>query len=133
MRSDAMKKGVQRIPHRALFKALGLTDEELSRPIIGVVCSSNEIIPGHAHLDTVAEAVKAGVRMAGGTPIEFPSIGVYLMGASGSPAGLNPDVFMAGPLMRVKSSWQRSLISTTWSLPVFRFAPLQSASACPTP
>lgn len=76
MRSDAMKKGVQRIPHRALFKALGLTDEELSRPIIGVVCSSNEIIPGHAHLDTVAEAVKAGVRMAGGTPIEFPSIGV---------------------------------------------------------
>lgn len=76
MRSDLMKKGVERIPHRALFYALGLTDEELKRPIIGVVNSQNEIIPGHMHLDTIAEAVKAGVRMAGGTPVEFPAIGV---------------------------------------------------------
>ena len=76
MRSDKMKTGVQRIPHRSLFKALGLTEEELSRPIIGIVNSQNEVIPGHLHLDTVAEAVKAGVRMAGGTPIEFPAIGV---------------------------------------------------------
>lgn len=76
MRSDLMKKGVERIPHRALFYALGLTDEELTRPIIGVVNSQNEIIPGHIHLDTVAEAVKAGIRMAGGTPVEFPAIGV---------------------------------------------------------
>ena len=76
MRSDLMKSGVDRIPHRALFRALGLTDEELSRPIIGVVSAKNEIIPGHMHLDKIAEAVKAGVRMAGGTPIEFPTIGV---------------------------------------------------------
>ncbi len=76
MRSDLMKSGVDRIPHRALFRALGLTDEELARPIIGVVSAKNEIIPGHMHLDKIAEAVKAGVRMAGGTPIEFPAIGV---------------------------------------------------------
>lgn len=76
MRSDLMKKGVDRIPHRALFRALGLTDEELERPIIGVVSAKNEIIPGHMHLDKIAEAVKAGIRMAGGTPIEFPAIGV---------------------------------------------------------
>ena len=76
MRSDLMKSGVDRIPHRALFRALGLTDEELERPIIGVVSAKNEIIPGHMHLDKIAEAVKAGIRMAGGTPIEFPAIGV---------------------------------------------------------
>ena len=76
MRSDLMKTGVDRIPHRALFRALGLTDEELSRPIIGVVSAKNEIIPGHMHLDKIAEAVKAGIRMAGGTPVEFPAIGV---------------------------------------------------------
>lgn len=76
MRSDLMKKGVERIPHRALFYALGFTDEELNRPIIGVVNAHNEIIPGHMHLDDIAEAVKAGIRMAGGTPIEFPAIGV---------------------------------------------------------
>lgn len=76
MRSDLMKKGLQRIPHRALMKATGMTDEEISRPIIGVVNAHNEIIPGHVHLDQIAEAVKAGIRMAGGTPVEFPAIGV---------------------------------------------------------
>ena len=76
MRSDLMKKGVDRIPHRALFRALGLTEEELERPIIGVVSAQNEIIPGHMDLKRIAEAVKAGIRMAGGTPIEFPAIGV---------------------------------------------------------
>lgn len=76
MRSDMMKTGIDRIPHRALFRSLGLTDEELSRPIIGVVNAKNEIIPGHIHLNTIAEAVKSGIRMAGGTPIEFPAIGV---------------------------------------------------------
>ena len=75
MRSDKMKTGVQRIAHRSLFKALGLTEEELNRPIIGIVNSQNEVIPGHIHLDTIAEAVKAGIRIAGGTPIEFPAIG----------------------------------------------------------
>jgi len=76
MRSDLMKTGIDRIPHRALFRALGLTDEELERPIIGVVNAQNEIIPGHMHLNQIAEAVKAGIRMAGGTPIAFPAIGV---------------------------------------------------------
>lgn len=76
MRSDLMKHGVDRIPHRALFRTLGFTQEELDRPLIGVVCAQNEIIPGHMHLDTIAEAVKAGIRMAGGTPVEFPAIGV---------------------------------------------------------
>jgi dihydroxy-acid dehydratase len=71
-----MKKGVEKSPHRSLFKAMGYTDEELARPIVGVANSANEIIPGHIHLNSIAEAVKAGVRMAGGTPIEFPTIGI---------------------------------------------------------
>lgn len=76
MRSDAMKTGPTKIPHRSLFKALGLTDEEIRRPMIGVVCAKNDIIPGHSHLDKIAEAVQAGIRMAGGTPFVFPTIGV---------------------------------------------------------
>ena len=76
MISDEIKKGLERTPHRSLLKADGFTDEEINRPFIGVVSSKNEIIPGHIHLDKIAEAVKAGVRMAGGTPIEFPAIGV---------------------------------------------------------
>lgn len=75
-RSDLMKKGLERAPHRSLMKATGLTDEEIRRPIVGVVNSYNEVIPGHIHLDKIAEAVKAGIRMAGGTPIEFTTIGV---------------------------------------------------------
>jgi dihydroxy-acid dehydratase len=71
-----MKKGLERAPHRSLFKAMGYTDEELSRPVIGVVNSANEIIPGHVHLNTIAEDVKAGIRMKGGTPVAFPAIGV---------------------------------------------------------
>ena len=76
MRSDAMKKGNTKIPHRSLFKALGLADEEIKRPMIGIVCAQNEIIPGHMYLDRIAEAVKTGVRIAGGTPFVFPAIGV---------------------------------------------------------
>ncbi len=76
MRSDMMKKGFERAPHRSLFKAMGYTDSELQRPIIGVANAANELIPGHIHLDRVAEAVKAGIRTAGGTPMEFPTIGV---------------------------------------------------------
>ncbi len=76
MKSDKTKKGVERAPHRSLFRAMGYTDEELARPIIGVVNSKTEIIPGHIHLQPIVEAVKAGIRMAGGTPMEFPAIGV---------------------------------------------------------
>ncbi|MBR6425198.1 MAG: dihydroxy-acid dehydratase [Oscillospiraceae bacterium] len=76
MRSDHVKLGVERAPNRSLFYALGLTQEELERPLIGVVSSYNEIVPGHMNLDKIAEAVKAGVRAAGGTPIEFPAIAV---------------------------------------------------------
>ncbi|MDN5293605.1 MAG: dihydroxy-acid dehydratase [Eubacteriales bacterium] len=71
-----VKKGIEKAPHRSLFKAMGYTDEELRRPLIGVVNAHNEIIPGHIHLDTIAQAVKDGIRMAGGTPVEFPVIGV---------------------------------------------------------
>ncbi len=76
MKSDNAKKGLARAPHRSLFRAMGYTDEELNRPLVGVCCAKNEIIPGHIHLDKIAEAVKAGIRMAGGTPVEFPAIGV---------------------------------------------------------
>ncbi len=76
MRSDLMKKGLERAPHRSLYKAMGYTNEELARPMIGVVNSANEIIPGHIHLNTITEAAKAGIRMAGGTPVTFPTIGV---------------------------------------------------------
>ncbi|MBQ8212246.1 MAG: dihydroxy-acid dehydratase [Treponema sp.] len=76
MKIDKEKKGVARAPHRSLFYAMGYTDEELERPLVGVCCAKNEIIPGHIELDRIAEAVKAGIRMAGGTPIEFPAIGV---------------------------------------------------------
>ncbi|MCX7919804.1 MAG: dihydroxy-acid dehydratase [bacterium] len=76
MRSDIMKSGLEKAPHRSLFKAMGYTDEELSRPLIGIVNSANEIIPGHIHLDQIVAAVKSGVRLAGGTPIEFGVIGI---------------------------------------------------------
>ncbi len=76
MRSDTVKKGKQQAPHRSLFRALGFTDEELERPLIGIVSSYNEIVPGHMNLDKITEAVKQGVAMAGGTPVVFPAIAV---------------------------------------------------------
>ncbi len=76
MRSRKMTGGLERAPHRSLLQALGLTREEMDRPLIGVVNAHNEVVPGHVHLNTIAEAVKAGIRMAGGTPMEFPVIGV---------------------------------------------------------
>ena len=75
-RSHKMTKGLEKAPHRSLLFALGMTREELKRPLIGVVNSANEIVPGHMHLDIIAQAVKDGIRMAGGTPMEFPTIGV---------------------------------------------------------
>lgn len=76
MRSNNVKLGIERIPHRSLFKAMGYTNEELQRPLIGIANSWNEIIPGHIHLDKIADAVKVGIRIAGGTPVEFGCIGV---------------------------------------------------------
>lgn len=76
MRSDTVTKGKQQAPHRSLFNALGLTKEEMDRPLVGIVSSYNEIVPGHMNLDKIVEAVKQGVAMAGGTPIVFPAIAV---------------------------------------------------------
>ena len=76
MKSDAVTKGMQQAPHRSLFNALGMTQEELDKPLVGVVSSYNEIVPGHMNLDKIVEAVKLGVAMAGGTPIVFPAIAV---------------------------------------------------------
>ena len=76
MRSNLMKQGLEKYPHRSLLKAMGLTDREIDRPIIGVANSYNEFIPGHIHLDKITQAAKAGVRLAGGTPLEFGVIGV---------------------------------------------------------
>ena len=76
MYSDAVKTGVEKTPHRALLKATGLTDEEIQKPLIAVVSARNEIIPGHTELNKIADAVKAGIRLNGGTPVEFPAIGV---------------------------------------------------------
>ncbi|MFZ5564213.1 MAG: dihydroxy-acid dehydratase, partial [Thermodesulfobacteriota bacterium] len=76
MKSNSMKEGLARAPHRSLLKSIGYTDEEINRPIIGIVNSANEIVPGHADLNKIARAVKDGVYMAGGTPVEFSTIGV---------------------------------------------------------
>ena len=86
MKSNIVKLGVEKVPNRSLFKAMGYTDEEIAKPMIGVVCAKSEIVPGHMMLDKVAEAVKRGILMAGGTPIEIPAIGVcdgIAMGHSG--------------------------------------------------
>ena len=86
MRSDVVKKGITRTAHRTLFHAMGYSDDDLSKPLIGVVDAFNEIIPGHIHLRDIAQAVKLGVSAAGGTPIEFPAIGIcdgIAMGHSG--------------------------------------------------
>ena len=76
MIKEKLVDGAHNAPHRSLYNALGLTEEELSRPLIGIVSSYNEIVPGHMNLDKITEAVKLGVAMAGGTPIVFPAIAV---------------------------------------------------------
>ena len=101
MRSDRMKKGLERAPHRSLFKALGLTDQEISQPMIGIANSANEVIPGHLHLHQISEAVKAGIRMAGGTPLEFFTIGVcdgIIMGHEGMKYSLSSRELIADSL-----------------------------------
>ena len=76
MRSDNVRCGMQQAPHRSLFHALGMTEEEMKKPLVGIVSSYNEIVPGHMNLDKIVEAVKLGVAMAGGTPVVFPAIAV---------------------------------------------------------
>ena len=76
MKSDNVKVGMQQAPHRSLFNALGMTEEEMKKPLVGIVCSYNEIVPGHMNLDKIAQAVKLGVAEAGGTPVMFPAIAV---------------------------------------------------------
>lgn len=76
MKSDSVKKGMQQAPHRSLFNALGMTEEEMERPLVGIVSSYNEIVPGHMNLDKIVQAVKMGVAMAGGTPVMVPAIAV---------------------------------------------------------
>jgi dihydroxy-acid dehydratase len=98
MRSDEMKKGLERAPHRSLFKALGLIDEEIDRPMIGIANSANEVIPGHLHLHQISSAVKAGIRMAGGTPFEFFTIGIcdgIIMGHEGMKYSLSSRELIA--------------------------------------
>ena len=98
MRSDRMKKGLERAPHRSLFKALGLTDQEIERPMIGIANSANEVIPGHLHLHQISDAVKAGIRMAGGTPFEFFTIGIcdgIIMGHEGMKYSLSSRELIA--------------------------------------
>ena len=94
MRSQKMTFGLEKAPHRSLLYALGLTREEVKRPLIGVVNAANEVVPGHLHLGKIAEAVKAGIRMAGGTPMEFRAIAVC-----------------DGLAMK---SWLRPILSTRW-------------------
>ena len=76
MKSDTVKKGKEHAPHRSLFNAIGFTKEEMERPLVGIVSSYNEIVPGHINIDKITEAVKLGVAMAGGTPVSFPAIAV---------------------------------------------------------
>jgi dihydroxy-acid dehydratase len=108
MRSDLIKKGINRSPQRALFKALGYTDSELERPIIGIANSANEIIPGHAHLQEIAQAVKAGIRIAGGTPMEFSTIGIcdgIAMGHQGMKYSLASRELIADSIETIASAY----------------------------
>lgn len=109
MRSNTIKVGIERAAHRSLLKALGLTDEELNKPLIGVANSWNELIPGHLHLNTIAEAVKAGIRMAGGVPLEFNTIGLcdgIIMGHEGMKYSLPSRELIADSIEVVVNSYQ---------------------------
>jgi len=109
LRSSLVTSGVDRAPHRGLFKALGLTDKDLSRPLIGVANSWSECVPGHIHLNRLAEAVKAGVRAAGGTPLEFNTIAIcdgIAMGHRGMHASLPSRELIAGSIELMAEAYQ---------------------------
>ena len=107
MRSDNVKLGAERTPNRSLFYALGYTDEELERPLIGVVSAFSEIVPGHSHLDKLAQAVKDGVRMAGGTPVSYTHLDVYKR--QGQDGTLTEDELQAVTAMDVSNQGIASL------------------------
>jgi dihydroxyacid dehydratase/phosphogluconate dehydratase len=116
MRSDSVKKGITRAPHRSLLYAMGLTKEEIQKPIIGIANSINDIIPGHIHLKNISEAVKAGVRAAGGTPLEFNTIGIcdgLAMGHTGMKYSLGSRELIADSIeavtMATSSVWMMCL------------------------
>ena len=144
MRSDVIKKGAPAAPNRSLLYALGYTKEELERPLIGVVCSYNEIVPGHMNLDKIAEAVKAGIRAAGGTPVEFPAIAVcdgIAMGHVGMKYSLvTRDLIAASTAATCSRRWAPTT-PASWTRPAWRSMkttpapPAAPAPACtpPTP
>ena len=113
MRSDKIKVGPQAAPHRSLLYALGLTDEELKKPLIGIVSSQNDIVPGHMTLDKIVDAVKQGVALAGGVPIVFPAIAVcdgIAMGHEGMKYSL-----VSRELIAVPKRWLLHMLLTLWS------------------
>lgn len=113
LRSASVTQGVEKAPMRSLFYAMGYTKEELDRPLIGVVSAHSEIVPGHFHLDKVAEAVKAGIRMSGGTPIEVPAIGVCDGIAMGH-IGMNIALPAVNSLRTVWKPWQWHIALMVW-------------------
>lgn len=113
MRSDTVKKGIQQAPHRSLFNALGLTEEELQKPLIGVVSSYNEIVPGHMNLDKITEAVKMGVAMAGGVPIMVPAIAVCDGIAMGH-IGMKYSLVTRDLIAVLQKPWQWHISLTDW-------------------
>lgn len=115
MKSDNVKKGMQQAPHRSLFNALGFTKEEMDKPLVGIVSSYNEIVPGHMNLDKIVNAVKLGVAEAGGVPVVFPAIAVcdgIAMGHIGMKYSL-----VTRDLMRIPQNvwhWHISLMHLLW-------------------
>ena len=102
MKSDAVKTGVTQAPHRSLFNALGFTQEEMKKPLIGIVSSYNEIVPGHMNIDKIVDAVRMGVAMAGGVPRVFPAIAVDKSGTRREDLLLTPEELEAMILLRKK-------------------------------
>ena len=100
MKSDSVKFGPQNAPHRSLYHALGYTNEEIERPLVGIVSSYNEIVPGHMNLDKIVEAARIGVAMAGGTPVVFPAIAVDKSGTRREELLLKPEELDAVWLIR---------------------------------
>ena len=106
MKSDNVKSGMQQAPHRSLFNALGMTQEEMKKPLVGIVSSYNEIVPGHMNLDKIVNAVKLGVAMAGGTPVVFPAIAV----CDGIAMGQIPQRQWLLPISLMHWLWCRTVI-----------------------